>query len=138
MRDNVRVLPYGEAVLILVLFRVLFLVSNEAKGCSTPNSTPLVGVLFVVLHSNGVLFVVFSFKFLLYFWSAENSSIWSAPIIKISTPFSTRHLITMQVSSANWSVESSTKWSAQMSVICSAVLQTECCLWCIASSLLEC
>ena len=54
--------PYGEAVLILVLFRVLFLVSNEAKECSTPNSTPLVGVLFVVLHSNGVLFVVFSFK----------------------------------------------------------------------------
>ena len=44
--------PYGEAVLILVLFRVLFLVSNEAKECSTPNSTPLVGVLFVVLHSN--------------------------------------------------------------------------------------
>ena len=43
--------PYGEAVLILVLFRVLFLVSNEAKECSTPNSTPLV-----------VLFVVFSFK----------------------------------------------------------------------------
>ena len=52
----------GEAVLILVLFRVLFLVSNEAKECSTPNSTPLVGVLFVVLHSNGLLFVVFSFK----------------------------------------------------------------------------
>ena len=49
-------------MLILVLFRVLFLVSNEAKECSTPNSTPLVGVLFVVLHSNGVLFVVFSFK----------------------------------------------------------------------------
>ena len=54
--------PYGEAVLILVLLRVLFLVSNEAKECSTPNSTPLVGVLFVVLHSNGVLLVVFSFK----------------------------------------------------------------------------
>ena len=45
-----------------MLFRVLFLVLNEAKECSTPNSTPLVGVLFVVLHSNGVLFVVFSLK----------------------------------------------------------------------------
>ena len=50
--------PYGEAVLILVLFRVLFLVLNEAKECSTPNSTPLVGVPFVVLHSNGVPFGV--------------------------------------------------------------------------------
>ena len=62
MTDFITSIPYGEAVLILVLFRVLFLVSNEAKECSTPNGTPLVGVLFVVLHSNGVLFVVFSFK----------------------------------------------------------------------------
>ena len=45
-----------------MLFRVLFLVSNEAKGCSTPNSTPLVRVLFIIIHSNRVLFMVFSFK----------------------------------------------------------------------------
>ena len=52
--------PYGEAVLILVLFRVLFLVSNEAKECSTQNSTPLFGSLFVVfsLKSFGVLKIV--------------------------------------------------------------------------------
>ena len=43
----------------------------------------------------------------------------------------------MQVSSAKLSAENSTKWSAQRSAICSAALQTECCLWRIASSPLE-
>ena len=46
--------PYGEAVLILVLFRVLFLVSNEAKECSTPNSTPLVGICSAALQRSVV------------------------------------------------------------------------------------
>ena len=125
--------PYGEAVLILVLFRVLFLVSNEAKECSTPNSTPLVGVLFVVLHSNGVLFVVFSFK--------------SFGVLK-TVPFGVRQLFKLALRLALDTslicmslvlngVLKAVPNGVLNGVLFAVLLQTECCLWCIASSPLE-
>ena len=67
---------------------------------------------------NGVLFLVYSFKSFGVLKAVPNG-------------------VLKRVLFAKWSAGSSTEWSAQKSVICNAALQTECCLWYIASSFLE-